>query len=150
MNSTFTAIYGYITQVWMIRVAKGKCGWWTSGGQQSITFQKIWIFQVKLQLKYTRWFKYDRDLCGLFTHKSVPVIFEPPCITSEWYSKDTGEVIPVHNKVSCYEEVWESGTVGRGLHSLSIWWRLSGQSHIMDTSLPGRPPLPSKIHLIGC
>jgi hypothetical protein len=27
----------------------------------------------------TRWFKYDRDLCGLFTHKSVPVIFEPPC-----------------------------------------------------------------------
>ena len=29
---------------------------------------------------YTRWFKYDRDICGLFTHKSVPVIFEPPCI----------------------------------------------------------------------
>jgi len=27
----------------------------------------------------TRRFKYDRDLCGLFTHKSVPVIFEPPC-----------------------------------------------------------------------
>ena len=31
----------------------------------------------------TRWFKYDRGLCGLFTHKSVPVIFEPPCITVE-------------------------------------------------------------------
>ena len=30
----------------------------------------------------TRWFKYDRDLCGLFTHKSVPVIFERPCIYS--------------------------------------------------------------------
>ena len=29
---------------------------------------------------YTRWFKYDRDICGLFTHNSVPVIFEPPCI----------------------------------------------------------------------
>jgi len=28
-----------------------------------------------------RWFKYDRDWFGLFTHKSVPVIFEPPCIT---------------------------------------------------------------------
>ena len=28
----------------------------------------------------TRWFKYDQDKCGLFTHKSVPVIFEPPCI----------------------------------------------------------------------
>jgi len=29
----------------------------------------------------TRWFKYDRDWCGLFTHKSVLVIFEPPCIS---------------------------------------------------------------------
>jgi len=28
----------------------------------------------------TRWFKYDRDICGLFTQKSVPFIFEPPCI----------------------------------------------------------------------
>jgi hypothetical protein len=35
----------------------------------------------RLQMEeYTRWFKYDRDLCGLFTHKSVPVIFESPCI----------------------------------------------------------------------
>ena len=25
------------------------------------------------------WFKYDRDCLHLFTHKSVPVIFEPPC-----------------------------------------------------------------------
>jgi len=22
--------------------------------------------------------------CGLFTHKSVPVIFEPPCICRKW------------------------------------------------------------------
>jgi len=22
--------------------------------------------------------------CGLFTHKSVPVIFEPPCTWQEW------------------------------------------------------------------
>jgi len=29
---------------------------------------------------YTRCFKYDRDCLHLFTHKSVPVIFEPPCI----------------------------------------------------------------------
>jgi hypothetical protein len=35
--------------------------------------------------RYTRWFKYDRDLCGFFTHKSVPVIFEPPCITYMLY-----------------------------------------------------------------
>ena len=34
----------------------------------------------KLGAACTRWFKYDRDICGLFTHKSVPVIFEPPCI----------------------------------------------------------------------
>ena len=31
----------------------------------------------------TRWFKYDRDWFGLFTHKSVPVIFEPPCTRCE-------------------------------------------------------------------
>ena len=29
---------------------------------------------------HTRWFKYDRDCLHLFTHKSVPVIFEPPCV----------------------------------------------------------------------
>jgi len=23
--------------------------------------------------------------CGLFTHKSVPVIFEPPCIFLQWF-----------------------------------------------------------------
>jgi len=33
-----------------------------------------------ITLNYTRWFKYDRDCLHLFTHKSVPVIFEPPCI----------------------------------------------------------------------
>ena len=31
---------------------------------------------------YIRWFKYDWDCLHLFTHKSVPVIFEPPCIWS--------------------------------------------------------------------
>jgi len=40
-----------------------------------------------MSLKYTKWFKYDRDLCGLFTHKSVPVIFEPPCIYGLAYVK---------------------------------------------------------------
>ena len=34
---------------------------------------------TSLEPENTRWFKYDRDTCGLFTHKSVPVIFEPPC-----------------------------------------------------------------------
>jgi len=32
------------------------------------------------QWRFTRWFRYDRDLCGLLTHKSVPFIIEPPCI----------------------------------------------------------------------
>jgi len=40
---------------------------------------KISSFLNKPLHIYTRWFKYDRDKCGLFTHKSVPVIFEPPC-----------------------------------------------------------------------
>ena len=31
------------------------------------------------ETSYTRWFKYDRDCLHLFTHKSVLVIFEPPC-----------------------------------------------------------------------
>jgi hypothetical protein len=120
MNCSSAGIHGYIIQVWMIWVATGRCDWWTNGGQQSITFQKTWLFQVKLKLKY---------------------------ITSKWYSKDTGEVIPVHNKVSCYEEVWENGTVGWGLHSLSIWWRLSGQLlswplHFqVDSHSPPKSPL---------
>jgi len=28
--------------------------------------------------------------CGLFTHKSVPVIFEPPCTISTWDSRLSG------------------------------------------------------------
>jgi hypothetical protein len=40
-----------------------------------------WLHQVgSSRLWYTRWFKYDRDLWGLFTQKTVPFIFEPPCI----------------------------------------------------------------------
>jgi len=29
--------------------------------------------------------------CGLFTHKSVPVIFEPPCIKGRWTLVDKDE-----------------------------------------------------------
>ena len=42
-------------------------------------------------------------LCGLFTHKSVPVIFEPPCkkvtIVSERYLMliRDGEYVYIHN-----------------------------------------------------
>jgi len=37
------------------------------------------LLHIVFYKESTRWFKYDRDICGLFTHKSVPVIFEPPC-----------------------------------------------------------------------
>ena len=32
--------------------------------------------------------------CGLFTHKSVPVIFEPPCISSGREGEGGGQVWP--------------------------------------------------------
>jgi len=36
-----------------------------------------------VRIDNTRRYKYDRDCLHLFTHKSVPVIFEPPCGTFE-------------------------------------------------------------------
>ena len=44
--------------------------WWAHGCPK----------HVEKRNKFTGWFKYDRVLCGLFTQKSFPVIFEPPCI----------------------------------------------------------------------
>ena len=38
---------------------------------------------------------------GLFTHKSVPVIFEPPCIRTTMKTANTGEVAPSH--LRCYD-----------------------------------------------
>jgi hypothetical protein len=49
------------------------------------------ICTTQLTRVSTRWFKYDRDLCGLFTHKSVPVIFEPPC-SSSWTNSQSLEI----------------------------------------------------------
>ena len=40
----------------------------------------IYIFATWMAAGNTRWFKYDRYCLHLFTHTSVPVIFEPPCI----------------------------------------------------------------------
>jgi len=65
-----------------------KCLWSKVVSKQNKIFNKIcsfhsgedfWCGQL-VASPYTRWFKYDRDWCGLFTHKSVPVIYEPPCI----------------------------------------------------------------------
>ena len=39
--------------------------------------------------------------CGLFTHKSVPVIFEPPCIQIPSLSKLLGESFSICAWVSC-------------------------------------------------
>jgi hypothetical protein len=45
-------------------------------------FFEIYFFAVFLvALLYTRWFKYDRDKLWLVYTQSVPVIFEPPCIS---------------------------------------------------------------------
>ena len=44
---------------------------------------------------YTRWFKYDRDCLHLFTHKSVPVIFEPLCM----YKRCTKILCNLHNEL---------------------------------------------------
>ena len=42
---------------------------------------KIYTVNFRVAMPHdTRWFKYDRECLHLFTHKSVPVIFEPPCI----------------------------------------------------------------------
>jgi len=50
--------------------------------QKCIDNKMIFICSIEflVPMKSTRWFKYDRELCGLFTHKSVPIIFEPLCI----------------------------------------------------------------------
>ena len=47
-------------------------------------FWKMFLNKIRVLVLCTRWFKYDRDICGLFTHKSVPVIFEPPCKMPVW------------------------------------------------------------------
>jgi len=53
--------------------------------------------------------------CGLFTHKSVPVIFEPPCIFLQWLLRNTVFVIPNETsgythytriKKECYFQLW--------------------------------------------
>jgi len=56
-------------------------------GRYSIPFSDVYtmhrvqfIIQTNKCTTYTRWFKHDRDCLHLFTHKSVPVVFEPPCV----------------------------------------------------------------------
>jgi len=43
------------------------------------TVLSLVISALGVKCSNTRWFKYDRDCLHLFTHKLVPVIFEPPC-----------------------------------------------------------------------
>jgi len=41
--------------------------------------------------------------CGLFTHKSVPVIFEPPCISDpRFLSKPMASGFSIYYKVAVY------------------------------------------------
>jgi hypothetical protein len=41
--------------------------------------QKWFFWTHHTMLRYTRWFKYDRDKLWLVYTQIVPVIFEPPC-----------------------------------------------------------------------
>ena len=46
--------------------------------------------------------------CGLFTHKSVPVIFEPPCTYEEGKMKPNAEeikiyIVKLNNKIKNYD-----------------------------------------------
>jgi len=50
-------------------------------------FSTFHSYQNLIKIEFSRntgWFKYDRDCLHLFTHKSVPVIFEPPCIFEKY------------------------------------------------------------------
>ena len=86
--------------------------------------------------EYTRWFKYDRDICGgLFTHKSVPVIFEPPCI--------------MHPRCSRWPATsWMHYTTSCNTHSIAPE---DGQNncpkHVELTGIINKPLL---LHLVGC
>jgi hypothetical protein len=50
----------------------------------------------------TRWFKYDQDICGLFTQKSVPVIFEPPCTICLTSSQSTLFIVSSDSRSHTY------------------------------------------------
>ena len=54
--------------------------------------------------------------CGLFTHKSIPVIFEPPC-NSKWYGKPPKSLCDLYSDYINYESgpVYE---ISRGLEKL--------------------------------
>ena len=41
--------------------------------------------------------------CGLFTHKSVPVIFEPPCTTNTHKVQQIQIRYKIHNKINKYK-----------------------------------------------
>ena len=46
-----------------------------------------------LFLRYTRWFKYDRDWFCINKSQFVPVIFEPPCTIKRRKANCTGHVL---------------------------------------------------------
>jgi len=47
--------------------------------------------------------------CGLFTHKSVPVIFEPPCICANFPCQSSPALRPTQPPV-----LWKPGLFPRG------------------------------------
>ena len=67
-----------------------------SKGEPSITTTHIAV--------YTRWFKYDRDYLCVNKPVTVPVIFEPPCITVLSGVANTQTILPVCREQFCFSE----------------------------------------------
>ena len=58
--------------------------------------------------------------CGLFTYKSVPVIFEPPCIFQKHWGNQCGQAVP---------------PIHQFIHHCQYWLNLHCHSHILQSSL---------------
>jgi len=59
--------------------------------------------------------------CGLFTHKSVPVIFEPPCTLKHLNVKfKTFLAVTVHNKTELTAICWLSDNTTTMMHSVDF------------------------------
>ena len=52
--------------------------------------------------------------CGLFTHESVPVIFEPPCIICHVITLFKGIILQQYNRISSVLVLWpDYGAISR-------------------------------------
>ena len=75
--------------------------------------------------------------CGLFTHKSVPVIFEPPCTFPEGYSNPRHEYQAIQDRIilGAPQTQYNIDYSNKTLHRLALTLRMSGN----------KPPLPPHV-----